>query len=323
MKAIVREKYGGPEVLRLADIAKPTPAHDEALVRVRSASVNKGDWEILRGEPLWVRLVGFGFRKPTVAVLGYDFAGRVEAVGSDVVELQPGDEVLGHTLEHGCGAFAEYVSVPQSAAIVRKPATLSYEEAAAIPESGFIALQALRKGNLRSGQRVLLNGAGGGAGSFAIQLAKSMGATVTGVDSTEKQNFMRKLGADEVVDYTKEDVAKRGQRYDLIVDIVGYRSLSIWRCMLKPGGIYLAAGGSVPSIVEAVVVGAWISATTKKRMGMLAVRPNKQDLRSLLDLLATGAVKPTIDRRYPLEQVPEAIRYLGEGHSKGKVVITQ
>lgn len=323
MRAIVRDEYGPPEILRIEEVPKPTPGNDDLLVRVHAASVNKGDWEILRGEPLWVRLVGFGFRKPKIRLLGYDFAGCVESVGKDVKELRPGDEVVGHALEHGLGAFAEYVCVPQRAAVVRKPAALRFEDAAAIPESGFIAIQALRdKGRLQTGQRVLINGAGGGAGSLAIQLAKSMGAEVTAVDNTEKQDFMRLLGADDVIDHTAEDFAEQGQHYDLILDIVGYRPLSTWKRVLTPNGIYIAAGGSVSKIAETVLAGAWISATTKRKMGMLAVRPNKDDLVSLLELIENGAVKPIIDRRYSLAQVPEAIRYLGEGHSKGKLVIT-
>lgn len=322
MKAITRRTYGFTEVLGLEEIPDPKPTDEEILVKVHAASVNKGDWEILRGDPLWVRLVGFGLRTPKIPTLGYDFAGRVEAVGRNVTALRPGDEVVGHSLEHGLGAFAEYVCVPERAAVVRKPASLSFEEAAAIPESGFIALQALREGRLEHGKSVLINGAGGGAGSFAIQLAKSMGAEVTGVDNAEKQDFMRSLGADFVIDYTREDFAGRAKCYDLIVDIVGHHPMSTWKRALKPNGVYLAAGGSVSKVAEVVVVGAWISAISRKKMRMLAIKPNKQDLRTLVELVETGRITPAIDRRYPLAQVPAAIRYLADGHSKGKLVIT-
>ena len=215
MKAIVRNEYGSPDVLRLEEIPTPTPADNEVLVRVLAASVNKGDWEILRVDPLWVRLAGFGLVRPKTQILGSNLAGRVEAVGRDVTQFEAGDEVFGDILQCGLGAFAEYVCVPEDAAIVRKPASITFEEAASVPEAGFIALQAIRdKGRLKRGQKILINGAGGGAGSFAVQLAKSLGAEVTGVDSTEKLDLMRSLGADHALDYTQEDFEVREPQYD-------------------------------------------------------------------------------------------------------------
>ncbi len=323
MKAIVREKYGSPDVLRLKEIPTPIPSDKEVLVKVLASSVAKGDWEILTGDPLWVRLVGFGLVRPKTRILGYNLAGQIEAVGREVTEFEVGDEVFGDILQCGLGAFAEYVCVPEDAAIVRKPTGITFEEAASLPEAGFIALQAIRdKGRVKPGQDVLINGAGGGAGSFAVQLAKSLGAKVTGVDRTEKLDLIRSLGADRAVDYTQEDFAERGLEYDLILDIVGVRSMTTWKRVLRPSGIYVAAGGSVAQIAKTLLIGAWVTWTTGKTIGMLAVRPNKEDLLAIIELLESGEIAATIDRRYPLDQVPEAIRYLGEGLSKGKIVIT-
>jgi NADPH:quinone reductase-like Zn-dependent oxidoreductase len=323
MRAIVRTEYGSPDVLRLADVPRPTPADDEVLIRVHAAAVNKGDTEILQGKPLWVRLVGFGLVKPKVRILGCNLAGRIEAVGSKVTELRPGDEVFGDIMEHGLGAFAEYVSVPQDAALVRKPPWLTFEEAASLPESGFIAIQALRdEGHLNPGSRVLVNGAGGGAGSFAVQLAKSLEAEVTAVDKAEKLEWMHALGADHVIDHAREDLSRLGQEYDLILDVVGVGSLSVWKRALTSRGIYLAAGGSVLQIVRTLLYGAWVTRTSDKRMGVLAVKPNRQHLVDILALVETGKVKATIDRVYPLREAAAAVRYVAEGRSKGKVVIT-
>ncbi len=323
MKAIVRDEYGSPDVLRLEEMPTPTPADNEVLIRVLAASVNRGDWEILRGNPLWVRLAGFGFLRPKTRILGSNLAGRIEAVGRDVTQFEVGDEVFGDILLCGLGAFAEYVCVPEDAAIVRKPAGITFEEAASVPEAGFIALQSIRdKGWVKPGQKVLINGAGGGAGSFAVQLAKSLGAEVTGVDRTEKLDLIHALGADHAVDYTKEDFAERQPQYDLILDVVGVRSIATWRRILRPGGTYLAAGGSVAQIAKTLLLGAWVSWTTGKTIAMLAVRFNKEDLFTIIELLESGDITATIDRRYPLDEVADAIRYLGAGLSKGKVVIT-
>lgn len=322
MKAIIRDKYGSPDVLRLEEIPTPTPADNEVLVRVHAAAINKGDWEILRGVPIWVRLVGFGLMKPKTRILGSNLAGRIEAVGQAVSQFEVGDEICGDILTHGLGAFAEYVCVPEDAAIVRKPANITFEEAASVPEAGLIALQAFRdKGQLKSGQKVLINGAGGGAGTFAIQLAKSMGAIVTGIDNSEKLELMGSLGADHVVDYTQEDFMTPGTEYDLILDVVGVRSVATWKRALAPTGIYVSAGGSVAQIAKTLLLGALVSRTTQKKIGVLGVSFNKEDLSTVIELLASGKVAATIDRRYPLQDVPEAIQYLGAGHSKGKLVI--
>lgn len=322
MKAIVRDKYGLPDVLRLEEIPTPTPADNEVLVKVRAAAVNKGDWEILRGSPLWVRLVGFGFLRPKIRILGSNFAGRVETVGKAVSRFQVGDDICGDILEHGLGAFAEYVCVPEDAAIVRKHANLSFEEAASVPEAGLIALQGIRdKGNVKAGQKVLINGAGGGVGTLAIQLAKSIGAEVTAVDSAEKLDLMRSLGADYVVDYTQDDFADRDARYDFVLDVVGVRSIKTWKRVLQPEGIYLAAGGSVGQLARTLLLGALISRTTKKKVGVLGVNFNKNDIATTLELMKSGQISATIDRCFPLQEVPDAMRYLGAAHSKGKVVI--
>lgn len=322
MKAIVRDKYGSPDVLRLEEIPTPSPADNEVLVKVHAAAVNKGDWEILQGSPLWVRLVGFGLMRPKTRILGSNLAGRIEAVGQAVSQFEVGDEICGDILYHGLGAFAEYVCVPEHAAIVRKPANITFEEAASVPEAGLIALQAIRdKGQVKSGQKVLINGAGGGAGTFAIQLAKLIGAEVTGVDSSEKLDLMRSLGADHVVDYTQEDFAERDTQYDFVLDVVGFRSIHTWKRALRSEGIYVAAGGSVAQIAKTLLLGAWVSWRTAKKIGVLGVNFNKEDLVAVFELMESGQVAATIDRCYPLQDVPEAIRYLGAGHSKGKVVI--
>ena len=322
MKAIVRDRYGSPDVLRLEDVPIPTPAENEVLVKVHAAAVNKGDWEILHGSPLWVRLVGFGLIRPKIRILGSNFAGRIEAVGPAVSQFEVGDDICGDILMHGLGAFAEYVCVPEDAALVRKPASLSFEEAASLPEAGLIALQGIRdKGSVKPGDKVLINGAGGGAGTFAIQLAKSYGAEVTAVDSGEKLELMRALGADHVVDYTQEDFAQRDARYDLVLDVVGVRSIKTWSRVLQPEGIYLAAGGSVSQLVKTLLLGAWISRTTKKKIGVLGVDFNGEDIATALELMESGQVSATVDRSFPLRDVPEAMRYLGAGLSKGKVVI--
>ncbi len=322
MKAIVRDKYGSPDVLRLEEIATPAPADNELLVKVHAAALNKGDWEILQGSPLWVRLVGFGLINPKIRILGSNFSGRIEAVGQAVSEFQVGDEICGDILEHGLGAFAEYVCVPEHAAIVRKPAGISFEEAASMPEAALIALQGIRnKGQVKSGRKVLINGAGGGAGTFAIQLAKLIGAEVTGVDTAEKLDLMRSLGAEHVVDYTREDFAARDTRYDLVLDLVGVRSIKTWKRVLQPEGIYMAVGGSMLQLIKTLLLGSWISRTTTKKIGVLGVDFNRQDIASGLELMESGQIAATIDRYFALQDVPDAMRYLGAGRSKGKVVV--
>jgi NADPH:quinone reductase-like Zn-dependent oxidoreductase len=316
VKAVIHTKYGPPDVLQFKEIAKPTPTEDEVLIKVAAASVNRSDWENLIGKPLYARLGGL--LKPRHQILGSDIAGRVEMAGSNSRQFQPGDEVFGHILTY-TGGFAEYVCVPEKA-LAPKPASLTFEEAAAIPEAALIALQGIRdKGQVQPGQKVLINGASGGAGTFAVQLAKLSGAEVTGVDHTEKLDFLRSLGADHVIDYTQEDFTKNGNQYDLILDVVAYRSVFACRRALRPNGRYFMVGGSVATIFQILLLGSWMRS---KHIRLLAVIPNPKDLVFLTELCEEGKVVPIIDRRYPLREVALALRYLGEGHAKGKVVIT-
>jgi NADPH:quinone reductase-like Zn-dependent oxidoreductase len=318
MKAVVYERYGSPDMLRIDEVDKPTPRDAEVLIRAHAVSVNGSDWEVLRGKPLYAR-VG-GLRKPRHRTLGSDVAGRVEMVGRGVTRFRPGDEVFGDNLQR-MGGFAEYVCAPEQV-LIRKPAGLTFEQAAAIPQSGVIALQGIRdKGRVRAGHRVLINGAGGGAGMFAVQLAKLYGAEVTGVDNATKLDFIRSLGADHVIDHTREDFTRDGRQYDLVLDIAAHRSAFDYRRALAPNGRYLYVGGSVGTLVQVLLVGPWIG-TGGRRIRMLAVRPNVQDLAAVTDLCETGRIVPIIDRRYPLAEVPDALRRLGEGRAEGKLVIT-
>ncbi len=321
MKAIVYCDYGSPDVLKLEDVEKPVPGDDQVLIRVRGASVNPLDWHYMRGTPYVARL-DVGLRKPKVTRLGVDFAGTVEAVGRNVTQFKPGDEVLGAKT----GAFAEYVSVREDRALVVKPANLTFEQAAAVPVAAITALQGLRdKGKLQPGQKVLINGASGGVGTFAVQIAKSFGADVTGVCSTRNVEMVRAIGADRVIDYTREDFTRSGQRYDLILDNVGNHSLLECRRALNPKGRYIMVGGPagrwidpLPRALDALVLSRFVS----QDMGMFLAELNKKDLTVLRDLMQAGKVTPVIDRRYTLSDVPAAIRYLEEGHARGKVVIT-
>jgi len=321
MKAIVYTKYGPPDVLQLKEVEKPTPKDNEVLVKVHAASVNDWDWGLLRGKPFVNRLVVSGLLKPKIKTIGCDIAGRVEAVGRNVKQFQPGDEVFGDMSGCGFGGFAEYVCAGENA-LALKPASMTFEEAAAVPQAAILALQGLRgKRQIQPGQKVLINGAGGGAGTFAVQIAKSFGAEVTGVDSTRKLDIMRSVGADHVIDYTKEDFTKSGQRYDLILDMAAYHSIFDYKRALSPKGIYVMVGGSMALMFRVVFLGPLISMTTSKKMGILAHKPNK-DLAFMKELFEAGKVVPVIDRRYPLSEVPEALRYFGEGHARGKLVIT-
>jgi NADPH:quinone reductase-like Zn-dependent oxidoreductase len=321
MKAIVYEKYGSPNVLQLKDVDKPVPKDNEVLVEVYAASVNDWDWGLLRGKPFVNRLAVSGLLKPKIKILGGDIAGRVEAVGRNIKQFQPGDEVYGDLSSCGFGAFAEYVCARENA-LVLKPASMTFEEAAAVPQAAVLALQGLRaKGQIQPGQKVLINGAGGGAGTFAVQIAKSFGAEVTGVDSTRKLDTMRSIGADHVIDYTQEDFTKSGQRYDMILDEATHHSIFDYNRALSPKGIYVTAGGSIARIFQIVFLGPLISMTTSKKMGIMMHKPNN-GLDFFKELFEAGKVKPVIDKRYPLSEVPEALRYFGEGHNRGKVVIT-
>jgi len=322
MKAIVYRCYGSPDVLRFEDFEKPTAADDQVLVKVHAASVNPLDWHYMRGTPYIVRMDS-GFGKPENPRLGVDFAGTVEAVGKNVTRFKPGDEVFGGKF----GAFAEYVTVRENRALALKPASLTFEQAASVPIAALTALQALRdKGRIRPGQKVLINGASGGVGTFAVQIAKSFGADVTGVCSTKNLAMVRSIGADHVIDYTLEDFTKGGQRYDLILDNVGNHSLLEYKRVLTPKGIFVIVGGPTngqwigPMVtpIKALVLSPFVS---QKFVPFLA-ELNQEDLTVMRDLMQAGKVTPVIDRRYRLSEVPAAIRYLEEGHARGKVVIS-
>jgi NADPH:quinone reductase-like Zn-dependent oxidoreductase len=301
-------------------VEKPAVKDNEVLVKVHATSVNYSDWAFVRGKPFLVRLVS-GLLKPK-NVLGADIAGRVEAVGRNVKQFQPGHEVFGDISGCGWGGFAEYVSVPENA-LALKPANLTFEETAAVPQAAVVALQGLRnKGQIQPGQKVLINGASGGIGTFAVQIAKSFGAEVTGVCSTRNLDMVLSIGADRVIDYSQEDFTKNEQRYDLILAAAGYSSIFDYKRALSPNGIYVMTGGSMKQIMQANLLGPVISRARGKKLVALSHKPNQNDLAFMKELLEAGQVKPVIDRRYTLSEVAEAVRYYGEGHSQGKVVIT-
>ena len=319
MKAIVYTKYGSPDVLRLEEVEIPTPKDNEVLVKIHAASVNDWDWGALRGTPFVNRLL-FGLLKPR-RILGGDIAGRIEAVGRNVTQFRLGNEVYGDLSGCGFGGFAEYVCAPENA-LMPKPTGMTFEEAAAMPQAAVLALQGLRyEGQIQPGLKVLINGAGGGSGTFAVQMAKSFGAEVTGVDSARKLDIMRSVGADHVVDYNHEDFTKSGQRYDRILDFAAHHSIFDYIRSLGPKGIYVMVGGAGRVFLQVMVLGPLISLTTSKKIGILWHRQNK-GLDLIEELFEAGEVKPVIDRRYPLREVPEALRYFGKGHARGKVVIT-
>ena len=321
MKAIVYTQYGPPDVLRLQEVEKPTPQNNQVLIKVHAASVNALDWHLLTADIFLVRLMSGGLLKPKNKILGADIAGRVEAIGRNVKQFKPGDEVFGDIFAGGTGGFAEYVSSPESA-LALKPANLSFEEAAAVPVAAITALQGLRdQGQIQPGQKVLINGASGGVGTFAVQIAKSFGAEVTAVCSARNLDQARSLGADHVIDYTQEDFTKSGQRYDLILAVNGYHPLSAYKRALTPKGIYVMAGGSPTQIFQAMLLGSWMSESGGKKMGGVSATANQKDLVMLKGLLEVGKVVPVIDKRYLLSEVPEALRYLGAGHARGKVVV--
>ena len=313
MKAIFRDSYGPPDVLRIQEITKPIPKDDEVLIKVHSASVNRADSHGLRGTPFIARIILGGLINPKVKILGYDFSGQIEAVGRNVTKFQTGDEVFG-TNKVG-GGFAEYLSVIDDLLLI-KPSNVSFDEAASVPGAGVTALQCLQKyGEIQTGQNVLINGASGGVGTNAVQIAKALGATVTGVCSTSNIDMVRSIGADNVIDYTKEDFTRTEQRYNLIVDAVAKSTFSECKPILKPNGRYVTTAFS-PSLA----LKSKMESGDKKMIPMLA-SPEKDDLIFLKDLLESGKLKPVIDRCYTLDQVPDAIRYLEEGHVKGKLII--
>jgi NADPH:quinone reductase-like Zn-dependent oxidoreductase len=313
MKAIRYTEYGPPDVLHLTEVATPVPKDDEILIRIRAASANPLDWRLMRGAPYPIRLMT-GLRRPKETRLGHDLAGQVEAVGGKVTQFQPGDAVFGAS----DGAFAEFVCASESE-VVPMPANVTFEQAAAVGVGGLTALQGLRdRGRVQPGQKVLLNGAAGGVGTFAVQIAKWLGAGVTGVCSTRNVDLVRSIGADHVVDYTREDFTRTGQRHDVILDMIGNRSLSDSRRALTPKGTLVWVGGSLTGMPKALVVSPFVS----QKLVVLIAKSTKEDLITLRELLEAGTVMPVIDRSYPLAEVPEAIRYLEEGHARGKVVIT-
>ena len=322
MKAIVHRCYGSPAVIRYEDIPKPAPADDEVLVRVHAASVNPLDWHYLEGTPYMVRLDG-GFGKPENPRLGVDFSGTVEAVGAKVTRFKPGDEVFGGRL----GALADYVAVREERAIALKPANISHEQAAAVAIAAITALQGLRdKGHIRAGEKVLINGASGGVGTFAVQIAKSFGANVTGVCSTKNVELVRSIGADQVIDYSREDITHGSERYDLILDNVSTHSLLEYKRILSPNGIYVMIGSTDPGYWFGWLwkpLQAWmLSPFTSQKFGMILAELNKDDLATLAGLMQEGKVTPVIDKTYKLSDAAEALRYLEKGHARGKVVVT-
>jgi NADPH:quinone reductase-like Zn-dependent oxidoreductase len=325
MKAVVYTEYGSPDVLRLAEVERPTPKDDEVLIRVHAASANAVDWRTMRGAPFAFRFLEMGFPKPKNTILGADIAGRVEAVGSSVTQFQPGDEVFGDISLRGLGGFAEYVCAGEDA-LVLKSANVTFEQAAAAPVTAVTALQGLRDtGQIQSGHRVLINGASGGVGTFAVQIAKSYGTEVTGVCSTNKVDTIRSIGADHVIDYTQEDFTRNGQQYDLIFDVVANRSASDYKRALSPNGVCVVTGFTSMSrmLFQVMFLGSLMSVTGSIKIGhMGSAVPKQEDLLYIAELLKTGKVVPIIDRCYPLSQTAEAIRYLEEGHALGKVMIT-
>jgi NADPH:quinone reductase-like Zn-dependent oxidoreductase len=318
MKAIVYTKYGSPDVLQLKDVEQPTPKDDEVLIKIRAASVNAYDWHFLTADIFLIRLMGGGLLKPKDSRLGADMAGRIETVGRNAKQFQPGDEVFGMVK----GAFAEYASAPESA-LWLKPVNTSFDEAAAIPMAAITALQGLRdEGQIQAGQKVLINGASGGVGTFAVQIAKSFDTEVTAVCSTRNLEQARSIGADHVIDYTKEDFTKNGQQYDLVFAANGYHSLSAYKRTLTPKGIYVMAGGTMAQIFQSMLLGSIMSEKGGRKMRGVSAKPSQNDLVYIKELFETGKVKSVIDRRYSLSEAAEALRYLGEGHARGKIVIT-
>jgi NADPH:quinone reductase-like Zn-dependent oxidoreductase len=315
VRAVIYDRYGSPEVLRLEEVPTPSPAEDQVLVRVASTSINLSDWECLRGSPLYARIGGL--RAPARQTLGSDIAGRVEAVGTGVTRFGPGDDVYGDNLELK-GGFAEYAVAPESA-LAHKPEGLTFAEASTIPQAGAVALQGTAGAG--PGRRVLINGAGGGSGSFAIQLARRAGAHVTGVDNAGKLDFMRSLGADEVIDYHSEDFTRSDEPYDLVLDLVAYRSVFAYRRALARGGRYYCVGGSVPTLLRVVTIGSIAGRLTGRRLGLLVVKQGPTHFEPLADLCVSGQVGIHIDRTLGLDEVPNALRHVGEGRALGKVVV--
>lgn len=323
MQAMVYSEYGLPDVLRAIELPTPIPREGEVLVKLHAASVNSYDWRMLTASPFLARFAAGGLLRPTPnTILGVDIAGTVTAIGSGVTALQPGDAVYGDVSACGRGGFAEYIRVP-AGAVAQKPAGISFEQAAALPMAAVTALQALRDaGRIQAGQQVLINGASGGVGTFAVQLAKWFGAEVTAVCGPSKQVMVRGLGADQVIDYTRQDFTQSDTRYDLILGINGDTSIWAYRRALKPQGSYVMVGGSNRQIFQAALLGGLLSRANGKRLAACSATPNVDDLRTIGALVEAGTITPVIDRRYPLHELPDAMRYLGAGHAAGKIIIT-
>ena len=320
MKAMVCTCYGAPELLEHKEVEKPVPRDDEVLLRVHASSVTYGDLAAVKGEPFMVRF-SLGLRKPKYKILGKDVTGKVEEVGQNVTNFKPGDEVFGDLSQCCWGAYAEYVTAPETA-LVQKPQNTTFEQAAGVPEAAVVALQGLKDiGKVKSGKKVLINGASGGIGTFAVQIAKAFNAEVTGVCSTRNMDLVRSIGADHVIDYTQEDFTRNEQQYDLIIATAGYRSIFHYKRALKPGGTYVATGGSMAQIFQPMLLGPWLS-TGGGKMSSLAMKPDKKDLTFIKELIEAGEVVPVIDRSIPLHELPAALDYYAQGHSRGKVVIT-
>jgi NADPH:quinone reductase-like Zn-dependent oxidoreductase len=323
MKAIVCTKYGSPDVLQLQEVAKPAPQDEEVLIKIHAASVNARDWRFMRAKPFFIRLMPGGFLQPKNKILGADLAGRVEAIGNNVKQFKPGDEVFGYLPSAtGRGTFTEYVCAKENL-ITLKPANLTFEQAAAVPVAAMTALQCLRdKGNIQPGQKVLINGASGGVGTFAVQIAKAFGAEVTAVCSTRNLDMVRSLGADHVIDYKKEDFTQNGQQYDLILAVNGYHPISDYLRALSPEGIYVVAGGSMIQLIQAGSQGRRTAKTGGQKAYVVSLVHSQKDLIFMKELLESGKVVPVIDGCYPLSKTPEAFWYFEKVHPKGKVVIT-
>ena len=319
MKAIIYTQYGSPDVLHPAEVEKPVPNENQVLIKIQAVSINAYDWHFLKADPFFIRMMGAGFLKPENHILGADIAGRVEAVGSNVKQFKPGDEVYG---DIGHGGFAEYACAREKM-LALKPSNLTFEQAAAVPMAALTALQGLRdEGQLQPGQKVLIYGASGGVGTFAVQFAKHFGAQVTAVTSTGKMELARTLGADQVIDYTKEDFTRSGQQYDLIFVANGNRSIFDYRRALSPTGIFVVAGGTMRQLFQTILFGPRLSKDGGQKMGVFTAKTSQEDLLIIKELLEAGKIAPVIDRQYPLSQTAEAMRYLIDGHARGKIVIT-
>lgn len=320
MKAVAYYQYGSPDELQMVDIPKPTPNADEVLLKVHATALNAYDWRMLRAEPFIVRLVTGGLLKPSRNILGIDVAGRIEAVGSNITQFQPGDEVFGDISATGKGGMTEYIALPEKSLALKSP-KMTFEEAAAFPMASVTTLQGLRDGGkLQPGQSVLINGASGGVGTFAVQIAKALGAEVTAVCSTSKMELARELGADFVIDYTQEDFTQNGKQYDVIYAANGYQPLAAYQRALKPSGYYVMVGGNGKQFFEAILLGGWMSRGGQK-MGIFSAKPSQADLEIMRGWFDDGKVKPIIDSVYPLSEAADAVRYLERGHARGKLII--